>query len=88
MAKVQVEFIKTCPCCEAMGCTVEEVAARYGDAVEVKLYTAGKDFGYLKKYGVISKGTLIIDGKTKYDTLNQAIVEAAIAQAVRKADAE
>jgi hypothetical protein len=88
MTKVQVEFINTCPCCDAVGCIVKEVAGRYGEAVEVKLYAAGKDFDYLKKYGMISKGTMIINGKTKYDTLNREIIETVIDKAVKETYAD
>jgi len=88
MAKVQVEFINTCPCCDDMGRIIKDVAARYGEAVEVQIHIAGKDFAYLKKYGMISKGTMIINGKTKYDTLNREIIETAMDQAVREAHAD
>lgn len=82
MAKTQVEFINTCPCCDEHGETVRKAAEGYGDAVNVSIYYAGKDFGYLKKYGMISKGTLIVDGKKKYENLSREIIEKAIADAV------
>jgi hypothetical protein len=85
MAKVQIEFINTCSCCNDVGRTIQEVAAGYGDAVDVKLYFAGKDFDYLKKYGMISKGTMIINGKTKYDNLNKEVIKEAVARAIREA---
>jgi hypothetical protein len=88
MAKVKVEFINTCSCCAEKGRMIQEVAAGYGDDVDVTLYVAGKDFDYLKKYGMISKGTMIIDGKTKYDNLNREIIEEAIDKAVRKDSAD
>jgi len=86
VSKVQVEFINTCSCCNDVGSTIQKVASGYGDRVDVKLYFAGKDFDYLKKYGMINKGTMIINGKTKYDNLNKDIIEEAIAKAVREAD--
>ena len=49
---------------------------------------AGKDFDYLKKYGMISKGTMIINGKTKYDNLNKEIIEKAIDKAVHEDHAD
>ena len=82
MAKVQIEFISTCAHCAETGRIIHEVAAGYGDDVEVKQYVAGKDFDYLKKYGMISKGTMIINGKVKYDNLNKEIIEKAIDKAV------
>ncbi len=45
--KVTVEFINTCACCDAHGETIKKVAARFGDAVDVSIYYAGKDFEYL-----------------------------------------
>jgi len=83
MSKVRVEFINTCPCCDEYGRIISSAASKYGDVVEVKLYYAGKDFDYIRKYGPITKGTMIIDGKKRFDTLSKSIVEAAIAEAVR-----
>ena len=82
MAKVQVEFINTCPCCDEHGANIKNIAARFGDQVEVSLYYAGKDFGYLKKYGMISKGTMIVNGKKRYDNLTKAVIEKAITEAM------
>lgn len=83
MAKVQVEFINTCPCCDEYGQIIKSVAEKYGDDVETKIYYAGKDFDYVKKYGMVTKGTMIINGKKKYDTLTKDIIEKIIEEAVR-----
>lgn len=82
MAKVHVEFINTCPCCDEHGANIKNIAARFGDQVEVSLYYAGKDFGYLKKYGMISKGTMIVNGRKRYDNLTREIIEKAITEAM------
>lgn len=82
MPKVKIEFINTCAHCAETGRIIQETAAAYGDDVDFKQYVAGKDFDYLKKYGMISKGTMIIDGKTKYDNLSKEIIERAIKEAV------
>ncbi len=82
MPKVQVEFINTCPCCDQYGMIIRSAAAEYGDDVEVKIYYAGKDLGYIRKYGPVTKGTMIINGKKKYDTLSKSIIEKALAEAV------
>lgn len=82
MAKVQVEFINTCACCDEHGASIKNIASRFGDDVEVAIYYAGKDFGYLKKYGMISKGTMIINGVKKYENLSKESIEKAISQAV------
>jgi hypothetical protein len=82
MAKVHVEFINTCPCCDEHGANIKNIAARFGDEVEVSLYYAGKDFGYLKKYGMISKGTMIVNGRKRYDNLTKEVIEKAITEAM------
>jgi len=84
MAKVKIEFINTCAHCAETGRIIKEIAAGYGDDVEMKEYVAGKDFDYLKKYGMISKGTMIINEKIKYDNLNKEIIEKAITKAVQE----
>lgn len=82
MSKVHVEFINTCPCCDEHGANIKRVADRFGEQVEVSIYFAGKDFDYLKKYGMISKGTMIVNGKKRYDTLTREIIEKAITEAI------
>jgi hypothetical protein len=62
---------------------IKKSAAPYGDAVTVKVYYAGRDFDYLKKYGMINKGTMIVNGRKKYQSLSPAIIRQAIEQAVR-----
>lgn len=80
--KVRVEFINTCSCCDEHGDTIRKIAAQYGDTVDVSIYHAGKDFDYLKKYGMITKGTMIVNGTKKYENLTRDIIEQAISQAV------
>ncbi|HEX2967277.1 MAG TPA: thioredoxin-like (seleno)protein SaoT [Syntrophorhabdaceae bacterium] len=84
MAKVRIEFINTCAHCAETGRLIRQTAAGYGDAVEMKEYVAGKDFDYLKKYGMISKGTMIINEKVKYDNLSKEIIEKAIKEAIQE----
>lgn len=85
MSKVCVELINTCPCCDEYGRIIRSAAKNYGEDVEVKIYYAGKDFEYLKKYGPVTRGTMIINGKKKFDTLSKDIIENAIADAVGSA---
>ena len=87
MAKVKVEFINTCASCNDVARTIREVADRYGNDVDVTFYAAGKDFGYLRKYGMIARGTMIINGKTRYETLSRDVIEKAIGEAVQDAHA-
>ena len=82
MDKVQVEFINTCPCCDEHVATVLNHAKKYPDIVETHIYYAGKDTDYIRKYGMIIKGTLIINGKKKYDSFTRAKIEAIIDEAV------
>lgn len=82
MSKTKVEFINTCPCCNHIGEHVEKVSRRFGEKVECHIYMAGKDFEYVKKYGMFSKGTLIINEKDAYDTLSPEIVERIITEAI------
>jgi hypothetical protein len=48
----------------------------------VQIYHAGKDFGYLRKYGPVSRGTLIINGRQKYDNLGNELIRRVIVEAV------
>jgi len=82
MNTVQVEFINTCACCDEHGDNIKNIAARFGDRVTVSIYYAGKDFSYLKKYGMVSKGTMIINGSKKYQNLSREVIEKAISEAV------
>ena len=77
-----MEFINTCPSCAGYEETVRSAASQFGDVVEVKIYQAGKDLAYLRKYGPVSKGTLIIDGRKKYDHLSNDLIRRVIFEAV------
>jgi len=54
--------------------------------MEVKIYQAGKDFNYLKKYGMVTKGTMIINGKKKIDNLSRSVIERALDDAIGSND--
>ena len=82
MEKVLVEFINTWPSCDEYGKHIQRVASKFENDVEVKLYQAGKDFSYVKKYGMVTKGTLIINKKKKYDRLSKDVIEKIISEAV------
>lgn len=82
MARVQIEFINTCACCDDYGRIIQQTAQRYGDEVEVKLYYVGRDFDYLRKYGMINKGTMFINGSKKYENLSKDVIETAIKEAM------
>lgn len=71
MSKVLIEFINTWAGCDGYTRAVEEAAAKYKGEVDVKVYYAGKDFEYVKKYGVIYRGTLIINEEQKIEKLSK-----------------
>jgi len=59
---------------------VEDYAKKKG--MTAKIYKAGKDFGYLKKYGAVMKSVLIINETKKYQTLTEEIIKKAIDEAI------
>jgi len=83
MGKVKVEFINTCPSCHEYEETIKRIAVKHAGEVDVQIYYAGKDFEYLKKYGLITKGTMIINGKKKFEDPSGRIIESAIEEAIR-----
>jgi hypothetical protein len=83
MAKIKVEFINTCPCCDEYGRLIQAAAAKYEGQVDVQFYRAGQDFEYVRKYGTVTKGTMIVNGRKKYDTLSGETIEKAIEEAVK-----
>lgn len=86
MKKVLVEFINTWAGCDGYTHAVEAAAAKYEDKVDVKIYYAGKNTEYIKKYGVIFRATLIINEKKKIQRLSKNIIEKEIALAVEELD--
>ena len=87
MSKVLVEFINTCPCCDEYGALLKELAEKYREQIDLRLYSAGRDMDYLAKYGAVTRGTLIINGAEKYEEgfFNRKIVTEAVEKAVRAA---
>lgn len=78
----KVEFINTCPCCDAHGDLLNDLQKRFPEKIDLKIYYVGKDFDYLPKYGPITRGTMIIDGKDRYEDLNHRAIEKVIAEAI------
>ncbi|BFL77153.1 thioredoxin-like (seleno)protein SaoT [Finegoldia magna] len=58
------------------------MAKEFGDKVEVKLYSQGKDMEALRKYGMVFQGTMIINEKKKVTKLSLKNIRNEIAQAV------
>ena len=86
MNKIKVEFINTWPSCDSIGRLVQSSAERYGDRIELKMYRAGKDMDYIKKYGMIYVGTMIINEKTFIKNLNKKSIDKAIDDAINELD--
>lgn len=61
---------------------MQAAAAKHKDKVETKIYYAGKDVSYIKKYGPIFKATLIINEKKKIQRISKDIIEKEIELAV------
>lgn len=61
---------------------IKRLGEVHKEKLDVKLYQAGKDFSYLKKYGIITKGTMIINQRKKYDRLSKFIIEKVITEAI------
>ncbi len=85
MEKIKVEFINTCPCCDGYGEVLRDLAAKHPEEIDLKIYYAGKDFDYLPKYGPISRGTLIINERERFDNLTRRIIEGAVNSALEAA---
>jgi len=84
MEKVLVEFINTCSCCDGYGEVLRELAAKYPQQIDLKIYYMGKDFDYLPKYGPINRGTLIINESDRYDELSRRVIEGAVYDALNR----
>jgi hypothetical protein len=84
MAKVQVEFINTCPSCDGYARMIESVAGKFGAEVAVKIYYTGKDMDYIRKYGMVTKGTMIINGKKRIDNITRSIIEKTIEEELER----
>jgi hypothetical protein len=65
------------------GGLVQSLAPRYKGRVEVKVYTAGKDFDYLPKYGNVTKSMLVINESKAITQLNKTVVREAFEEAVK-----
>lgn len=84
MDKVLVEFINTWSGCDGYTRAVEAAADKYDGKVEAKIYYAGKNMDYVKKYGIIFAATLIINEKKKITRISNDIIEKEIALAVKE----
>ncbi len=63
---------------------MQSSAARYSELVDLKMYQAGKDIDYIKKYGMIYVGTLIINGSVFIKNPNRSSIDQAIDAAIEE----
>lgn len=71
MNKIILEFIDACAWCDIYRGLVETLVEKHRDIFQLKIYKVGKDMGYIPKYGMIMKSTLVIDGKIKITNLSE-----------------
>lgn len=65
------------------GDLVQVLEKEYAGRVNVKIYRAGTDFDYIKKYGAVSKSMLIINEKKAVTKLTKQAVRNAFEEALK-----
>ncbi|MDY4194145.1 MAG: thioredoxin-like (seleno)protein SaoT [Bariatricus sp.] len=83
MEKPCIEYISACARCEVFGDLVQVLEKEYEGRVNVKIYRAGKDFDYIKKYGATTKSMLIINEKKAITKLTKPAVRQAFEEALK-----
>ena len=83
MEKPCIEYISACACCEVFGDLVQVLEKEYEGRVNVRIYRAGKDFDYIKKYGATTKSMLIINEKKAITKLTKPAVRQAFEEALK-----
>lgn len=61
---------------------VEVLAEEYAGRVSVKIYRAGTDFDYIKKYGAVTRSMLVINEKKAVTKLTKPAVRKAFEEAL------
>jgi len=62
---------------------VQILGKEYTGRVNVRIYKAGKDFDYIKKYGAVTKSILVINEKKVVKQLSKSAVRAAFEEALK-----
>ena len=62
---------------------VQVLEKEYEGRVNVRIYRAGKDFNYIKKYGATTKSMLIINEKKAITKLTKPAVRQAFEEALK-----
>lgn len=65
------------------GDLVQVLEKEYEGKVHVKIYRAGKDFGYIPKYGAVTKSMLVINEKKAVTKLTKPAVRDAFKEALK-----
>lgn len=84
MKKVLVEFIDVCAWCDKYGSFVEGLSELYREYIDLKIYKVGRDFDYLKKYGLFLKSTIVINEEIIIDKLSKEIITEVIECEINK----
>lgn len=74
MKKPLLEFVNVCSWCDVFGGLVRNLGEQYKDKIDVKIYKAGKDFEYVKKYGMLTKSVLVINESKIIDKVNKTSI--------------
>ncbi len=61
---------------------MESLKKQYEGRLEVVIYKAGKDFGYIKKYGAVTKSMLVINESKAIKNINKDTITKAFEEAV------
>ncbi len=61
---------------------MESLKKQYEGRLEVVIYKAGKDFGYIKKYGPTTKSMLVINESKAIKNINKDTITQAFEEAV------
>ena len=61
---------------------MESLKKQYEGRLEVVIYKAGKDFGYIKKYGTTTKSMLVINESKAIKNINKDTITQAFEEAV------
>lgn len=61
---------------------VESLKKEYEGRLEVVIYKAGKDFGYIKKYGATTKSMLVINESKAIRNISKETITKAFEEAV------
>ena len=83
MEKPCIEYISACAWCEVFGDLVQVLEKKYEGRIQVKIYRAGKDFDYIKKYGAVTKSMIVINERKAITKLTKPAIRKAFEEALK-----